>query len=140
MTKRGEKSYKSGKSIRRIENRNDNETIGKYQMSESDELLIQDIAKIETIQLVEEDSNGKVFEWYGQRLKLLRLFYNKSLNKIATFCGYSEEHIGYFERNKYKPKPRIISQLSLLFEVPESFFTDREITIKIKGQLNIELI
>lgn len=94
---------------------------------------------LENDTLLQMNTQGKVNGFYGQRLKLLMSFYDKSNMEVAGVLFVDKAKIIYFIQNRIKPTDKQISKLAFLFEVNESFFTQDSIKIKINEQLKIEL-
>ena len=86
-----------------------------------------------------ENVNGIELNWYGKRLTILRQLYNKSCSEIAVYLDTRLLTVSEWERNRSKPCEKEIERLCFLFEVPDNFFTNETINLKIKQQLKISL-
>jgi DNA-binding transcriptional regulator YiaG len=88
----------------------------------------------------DENNSGILLNWYGKRLSILRLMYNKSTVEIAVYLKTSASKISLWEKNKFRPKESYISKLELLFEVSEGFFTKECVKFEINQQLILKEI
>lgn len=99
---------------------------------ESLELLVGEV--------IIENVKGVINNFYGNRLRFLMAFYDKKLDTICEAIFVNKQKVSYWTRNLSKPNSQELEKLALLFEVPESFFTDSIIKIRITQQLKIEII
>jgi hypothetical protein len=128
---------------RSLTNRNESNKkglAGSYDIDDLEEELISRANDLKTDSNLHQHNRAITKNWYGQRLKFLKLFYNKTTREVSMVTGFSEHYILGFEVNKYIPTEKTISKLAFMFEVPVEFFTTNEVTIKIKGQIEIEII
>lgn len=81
---------------------------------------------------------GRELKWYGKRLTMLRLIYNKTIIELCVFFNVSSSTLSSWETNKVKPSKEEIERLAFLFEVNPSFFTDKSVDVTINEQLTIK--
>lgn len=111
-----------------------------YKITFNDELVIKEALEIPNYTTMQENNKGKVLNWYGSRLNLIRIFYNKSVLELSVILGRSASYINELQKNHTTPSKDVIDKLSFLFEVPNEFFTDENIIIKITEQFKLECI
>jgi len=103
----------------------------------------QEAINLEIINLFGKDFMNRneaanTLKWYGQRLLMIRTFYNKTSSSISVATGFSRSYLSKYESNEMIPSKEFIKKVAFIFEVPERFFTDKNINIKITEQLKIE--
>ena len=71
--------------------------------------------------------------FYGNRLTLLRMFYQMSMMDLAKKTGLSKQAISRFENGQLKPSVITTAGLANIFNMPSGYFTDEVVSIKIIG-------
>lgn len=117
-----------------------NKAVNDYQLNDFDERNIKEILNLDSETHVCQNANANELKWYGKRLTLLLNFYNKNRLELCLYLGYNRTYFSKWERSELVPTEKVIKKLALLFEVPENFFTDKDIKIKINEQLKLEMI
>ena len=66
----------------------------------------------------------------GRRMRELRLTFGFKQEDIAKALNVSRSTYSYYEIGKTRPDPAVLGKLSVYYDVPISFFYEREIAIK----------
>lgn len=105
---------------------------------ESFNLKIIDLYNDKMVEI--DNTTGIKLIWYGKRLTILRLFYNKSIVQLSVYLKTSTTIVNAWEKNKVKPNLKQIEKLEFLFNVSENFFTKESVKLEIIQQLKINEI
>ena len=108
-------------------------------ITNKNEALYLEYFNIISKKLMDDNKKANSQGFYFSRLKMLMSFYNKGNIEISTIMLTNVTNLRAICKGLQTPTKVQIRQLSLLFEVPDEFFTKSEIKIKINEQLKIEL-
>lgn len=106
-------------------------------MKEDEERLRMEILSLNSPSFIKKSKDAKARGWYGNRLSIIRHFYQKSGNEIAEVLNINTAKLSKFETNIEIPSDDILEKLSFIFEVPKEFFTKSIIRLSIKDQHKI---
>lgn len=71
--------------------------------------------------------------FYGNRLTLLRMLKGLSMQELADKTGLSKQAISKFESGELKPAYATMVGIGKIFDMPDEYFTKKEVNIKLNG-------
>ena len=66
------------------------------------------------------ENNTRPF--YGKRIRMLRIYYDYSLDDLAKVLGITRQSIHFFETGQRSPQPVVEAGMCQMLKVPENFF------------------
>lgn len=72
-------------------------------------------------------------EFYGERLAIIRYIKGLSLQDIADNLGLSKNAIHKIEKDQMRPSIVTLAGICQIFQLPNDFFTRKELHFTIKG-------
>ena len=71
--------------------------------------------------------------FYGNRLTLIRMLNGLSMQDLADKTGLSKQSISKFENGELKPAYATMVGIGKIFEMPDEYFTKKDVNIKLNG-------